>query len=602
MSHEALLSDLLAISSVASSPLAIELAHVVSAPTGVTSAGYPFLSNEAWLRFRDRVPHILAMGPVAIAALDVVVAAADALDLEQPGRGAGAAIAPAVKVVRGCVLTAAVTAPSDLWLCRYVIGTLGHAGLAQRLLDGEALDVAAAGVDPRQLQIDLELLLSRGLVTRDDDGRFSARLQPTATATLAAFSAPPAWPADVSHLWAQLFRGERLPPAQRAVLLALGQDVPARTTTAQDAWWPTAAEVEAGARLVPLVLGLRASGRHTKIAHDERIDAASLAGHDRPCATAALAILRACGVIDDDGVPTTTGRRVAEKGAGPMGIIEAYHPYMQHLDEILVGDSGSTWVTRGANIAASQDANHDSFRRANDALDAFVADTGFSPTVFIEHAIGRGEATRQRYARPGGSDLRYFGADLEDAAIDACLEEQRAGRLPQNMVFVRAADIGVPSLLVEAINDAGAVANGAVMIVGNGFHEVREQTDARMIEVFRGYADAGIVMLFTEESALRVDDLLATAWNTYHAGFRYVHEKSGQGLRPAEPAPPSTLGHQMQKSWRECAEAGGYVRLDRYSSKSRTVYPLTTSGTYNPAISANHFCVPQKLAVKLGLT
>ncbi|HEY1100273.1 MAG TPA: hypothetical protein VGF99_15150, partial [Myxococcota bacterium] len=494
-----------------------------------------------------------------------------------------------------------VTAPSDLWLCRSVLGTLAHVGLAQRLLDGEAIDVASAGVDARELRIDLELLLSRGLVVLDDDGRFRVRPHPTATATMAAFSAPPAWPADVSQLWARLFRGERLAPAQRAVLLALGQDVPVRTTIEQDAWWPTAAEVEAGARLVPLVLGLRASGRHVRVARDARVEAATLAPHDRPCATAALAILRACGVIDDDGVPTTTGRRVADKGAGPMGIIEAYHPYMAHLDEILVGGRGTSWVTRGANIAASQDANHDSFSRANDALDAFLADTGFQPHVFIEHAIGRGEATRQRFARPGGSTLQYFGADLEDAAIDACLEEQRAGRLPANMVFVRAADIGVPSLLTEAVVDAGASPDGAVMIVGNGFHEVREQTDARMIEVFKGYADAGIIMLFTEESALRLDDLLATAWNTYHAGFRYVHDKSGQGLRPAEPAPPSTLGHQMQKSWRECAEAGGYVRLDRYSSKSRTVYPLTTSGTYNPAISANHFCVPRALAERLKL-
>ncbi len=568
------------------------MAIVVSAPTGVSSAGYPFLSNEAWLRFRDRVPHILAMGPRAIDALDFVAAEAASSNVD---------IAAAVKVVRTCVLTAAVTAPSDLWLCRYVLGTLAHVGIAARLLNGEAFDINATDVDPRQLKIDLELLLSRCIVDRDDDGRFVARAHPTARATLAAFSAPPAWPADVSHLWARLLRGERLPSTSRAVLLALGQDVPARATIDQDSWCPTAAEVEAGARLVPLVLGLRASGKHLKVLEADVLDADVLAAHDRPCAFAALSILRACGVIDGDGRVTSCGKRVAEKGAGPMGIIEAYHPYMAHLDEILAGDRGKTWVTRGANIAASQDANHDSFARANDALDAFVTDTGFVPGVFIEHAIGRGEATRQRFARPGAKDLRYFGADLEDAAIDACLEEQRAGRLPANMVFVRAADIGVPALLVDAIADAGADPAGAVMIVGNGFHEVREQTDARMIEVFRGYADAGVVMLFTEESALRLDDLLATAWNTYHAGFRYVHEKSGQGLRPAEPAPPSRLGHHMQKSWRECAEAGGYVRVEKYSSKSRTVYPLSSSGTYNPAISANHFCVPRALAIKLGL-
>jgi len=41
--------------------------------------------------------------------------------------------------------------------------------------------------------------------------------------------------------------------------------------------------------------------------------------------------------------------------------------------------------------------------------------------------------------------------------------------------------------LLAAIRAAGESADGAVMIVGNGFHEVRDQTDARMIAVFEGY-------------------------------------------------------------------------------------------------------------------
>ena len=329
----------------------------------------------------------------------------------------------------------------------------------------------------------------------------------------------------------------------------------------------------------------------------------SLAPADPEVGEAALAILIATGAAVKDGeaaAPTATGRRIGEKGAGPMGIIEAYHPYMARLDDILVGDRGAAWVTRGANISASQDANRETFARSNEALDTFCADTGFALRVFIEHAIGRGEATRQRYLRPGGRELRYFGADLEDAAIDACLEEQRAGRLPAGMVFVRNADIGEPARLVESMRAAGADPHGAVMIVGNGFHEVRGQTDERMVEVLRGYADAGILLLFTEESALRIDDLLATAWNTYHAGFRYVHEKSGQGLRPAEPAPPSRF--PLPRSWHECTSQAGYVRVEKYSSRSRTVYPTAPHHGYNPSISTNHFCVPRAIAEQLGLT
>jgi hypothetical protein len=567
-------------------PIERELQLVLSEPTGVSRAGHPYLTHAAYARFRDRVPHILAMGPRALAALERIA---------QPEHE------NAAKVVRGCVMTAAITAPSDLWLLRYVIPTLAQAGIVERLMRGETIDaVNTPGFDGRELDADLTFVLSRGLVALDEQRRFRAPDHPRARATLTAFSSPPPWPADVSRIWAALFRGETLDDAARAALHAIGTDPPMRTDPSQDTWIPTADEIETGARLLPLVLGLRAAGAHERLANDTALKIEELAGHDRQSAKAAENVLVAAGVLDENGRITVTGKRVAEKGAGPMGIIEAYHPYMARLGDILRHGRGQAWVTRSANIAASQDANRESFTRANDALDRFCADTGFQLSVFIEHAIGRGEATRQRYARPGGASLRYFGADLEDAAIDACLEEQRKGNLPQNMVFVRHADIGEPRILVDAIRAAGADPYGAVMIVGNGFHEVRNQSDERMIAVFRDYAQAGVLLLFTEESALRIDDLLATAWNTYHAGFRYVHEKSGQGLRPAEPAPPSSLGRSLGKSWRECAEAAGYVRIERYSSRSRTIYPLAPTGGYNPSISANHFCVPRPIAERLG--
>jgi hypothetical protein len=607
---------LLADAHVAADPIAQELARVVSAPTGTTSAGHPFLDVDAYVRFRDRVPHILAMGPRALAALDVVTAAAR----RAGGEALVDAIAPATKVVRGCVLTAAITAPSDLWLLRHVIGGLTKVGVIPRLLAGERIDPAACDIeidagsrkervraDARELDADLTLLLSRGYVGIDETAgvaRIVAPAHPRARDVLAHLGAAPAWPADMSRVWLAAFRGESLSASDRSAALACGADASALARTdarGSDTWIATRDEIELGFRLLPIVLALRAAGLHAKLASGERIDAAALVGGaaastsgDVEVGAAALAVLAAAGVVDASGAVTATGKRVGEKGAGPMGIIEAYHPYMARLADILVHGRKAAWVTRGANIAASQDANRDSFQKANDALDKFCAETGFTYRVFIEHAIGRGEATRQRFARSGES-VRYFGADLEDAAIDACVALQQQGALPKDMVFVRQADIGAPQPLVDAIRAAGASTEGAVMIVGNGFHEVRNQTDARMIEVFQGYCDAGIVLLFTEENALRVDDLLTTAWNTYHAGFRYVHEKSGQGLRPADPAPPSALGRSLQLSWRECAERAGYVRLDGYSSRSRTIYPLAPSTRTNPTISANHFCVPRRL-------
>jgi len=140
------------------------------------------------------------------------------------------------------------------------------------------------------------------------------------------------------------------------------------------------------------------------------------------------------------------------------------------------------------------------------------------------------------------------------------------------------------------------------MMVGNGFHEVGGHSDETMIEVFRGYHDAGILLLFTEESALCVDDLRATAWNTYHAGFRYVHDKSGQSLRPAEPlGRPTSVGRPLRAAWSECVRRAGYVRSSRYSSHTRAIYPTIPPCGVNPAISVNHFVVPAPLARKLGL-
>ena len=194
-----------------------------------------------------------------------------------------------------------------------------------------------------------------------------------------------------------------------------------------------------------------------------------------------------------------------------------------------------------------------------------------------------------------------MGADLEDAAIDAAIVEQKAGNLPASMHFVRSADIGKPRTLLAGLGTAGLNPEGAVMLVGNGFHEVRHQSDETMTEVFRGYERAGILVIFTEETALAVDDLLATAWNTYHAGFKYVHERSGQGLRPAEARPPSALEGPLPRSWTECAEAAGYVRAEKWCRRGRTVYPYPPPSGHNPCISVNHFFVPARIAAKLGI-
>lgn len=532
-------------------PLARELIPILTSETGTSSAGFPFLQPPVWRRLRDWVPHILACGPSVIRTMEQLVEAG--------------ASPEAARVVRQVVRSAAVTAPPDLWLTRHILGTLQTVGVLERLAAGETV---SAGDDPRlrseELAIDLRFLLSRGWLIRSGTGY---RLASHAHARQLPLLGPVPLPAGVSSLWQRALRGEDVPELD--VLDPTHLTLP--RTRHPGLWAATAWEIALGYRLVPLVVALRA--------HSQDMETQRLPPVGRR-------ILEAAGVTP----------RVLERGPGPFGIIEAYHPYMAVLPTVLREGRGAVHVDRATNIAASQAANHRSFRRANDALDRFCEDTGFTYRVFIEHALGRGEAIRQRYAR-GPVGLQYVGADLEDAAIDAAMQ---SSGLPPDTVFVRSADIGRPASLFAGMGDIPT--EGAVLMVGNGFHEVRRQSDEGMVAMFAEYARAGLILLFTEESALSIDDLIETAWNTYHAGFKYVHERSGQGLRPATPALPSALDGPLPASWVECATRGDYVYMDPYCARSRTIYPTTPPSGQNPSISVTHFFVPRRIAEKLGLS
>lgn len=530
-------------------PIARELVPVLTSPTGTTTAGFPYLQKPAWERFRDWVPHILDHGPKVLAA----TARLEALGAPKD----------AVRVVRQVVNTAAVTAPPDLWLLRHVFAALHAVGILELLRRGAAVVPEATELDPRELDIDLQFLLSRGYLMRRGDGYRLAENTHAHRAAEVLGSLPV--PAGASILWRRRIRGEAVPELARLA------EVPTQRPREPGLWVATPEEIDLGYRLVPLLVALRGESPEMDL---DRVPPEG------------RAILAAAGMSE----------RLRRRGPGPFGIIEAYHPYMAALPRILRGGRGGVHVNRATNIAASQDANRRTFTRGLDALDRFCADTGFQYDVFIEHALGRGEATRQRFER-GPQGIHYVGADLEDAAIDAAMAQPG---MPPGMIFVRGADIGRPDILLKGMGELNP--EGAVMIVGNGFHEVREQTDARMTAVLRAYEQAGLLLLFTEESALSVEALLHTAWNTYHAGFSYVHARSGQGLRPAIPEPPSALGGALPKSWTECAEDAGYVRATKWCVRSRTIFPYTPPSGHNPAISVTHFFVPSRIAARLGLS
>jgi hypothetical protein len=585
--------------------LARALAVTYVSETHVSTAGYPALSEAAYSHFRDHVPQLFGPAGKSLQMLAELESAAESLaDADN-----GPHLERAARVMRTVLNTAAITAAPDLWLVRHVVGALHEVGLAPLLLGGSLIDPEAAtdsdghSLDAAELRTDLNLLVTRGYLRRE--GGAYALTAPGPAAALFERLGPvsPGARATISAIWHRAFTGGGLTEAERELLLELTAEPPTPGARNHETWVATWEEVDLSWRVLPVVVALKMAGRCESLGQGESLSMGMLAPGEPELEAGALGCLEAAGFVTLTGqaaMPTLLGKRAFQRAPGPYGIIETYQPYMSRLVDILRDGKNAAWVSRGANVIASQAANRRTFVQCNDALDTFCAETGFTYGVFIEHALGRGEATRQRWERAGEAPIAYVGADLEDASVEQALAEQGRGHLPEGMLFVRQADIGDPAYLVSRLRANGVQSEGAVMMVGNGFHEVRNQTDDKMERIFRGYHEAGMVLIFTEASALTVEDLLHTAFNTYHAGFMYVHAKSGQGLRPADPVPVAMRTPELQSSWTECATRAGYVKAERFISRSRTVYPHPRSDGYNPTISTNHFFVPADLAKRLG--
>ncbi len=569
-------------------PQAELLTEVVLGETNVSSSGFPYISDRSFHLFIQKVPHLFRHGEAILEWLAVVKR--NIADSKSIAADEAASINRAIQVLRTVVYTAGVTAPPDLWLVKQVLATHQQLGITEDLRLAEGLDPAESAarrnLSVRHLMSDLNLLFSRGYL-RKAGTRFFASNDPLVAAALdAAPGIEERHRVNLVPRLAAWFGGNSADTELLSDWLRF--DFVERPT---GSWIADRFQIELGYRLTPLVLSLKVCEFTDKLSEGTVFSDAVPRSLPEM-----IRILEHAGIVEDGRI-TDFGDRVFERGPGPFGIVGAYHPYLNNLASLLTSGAAGVHVQRGENVAASQDANRKTFEQANDKLDAFSKKYGFRYAVFIEHAVGRGEATRQRMQRSGESEIRYFGADLEDAAIDQAVEQQKRGLLPQNMEFIRSADIGNPAKVVEFLAARGLANEPTVMMVGNGFHEIRQQTNDRMIEVLRSYQRAGFVLIFTEESALDNDDLLQTAWNTYHAGFRYVHELSGQGLRPAV----DREGRSDRWSWRRCAAEAGYLVVEGLSYKSRTIYPYKRPQKENPSISETYFCVPARIAESLAI-
>ena len=551
-----------------------QLTKIIEGPTAVSSAGFPIIGEEQFDSFLQNVPHLFFQGHTTLEWLKNFDFTNDSQQR-------------AVKVLETVVGTAGVTAPPDLWLLRLLFHCHEKSGLLAAFREGGCRSdelCEQQGFLSNDLNWDLHFMLSRGLIDRVDDQLWVWQDRPWVQQILEEN-----WvlrDGVTTFDWVEIM-GEALQGREpESGFMQIPPFVYPDIFKQAENWTPGTREVHQGASLVPLVLAIRLTPQWSDMVEGTPLN--SLFPNALPCISK---FLNDVGFLKN-GLVTSLGLRAIKRGPGPYGIIHAYYPYLEQRLALLQKDqSGSIWVSRGKNVAASKDANQKTFNKAIGSLKDFCRESGFKYNVFIEHAVGQGEGIRQHHQMFPEGNFQYFGADLEDAAIDSAIAQKEAGNLPANTLFIRDADIGKPQTLIEGVEKAGFSIKNAVMVVGNGYHEVRNQTNEGMTAVFKAYHDAGVLIIFTEESALNDEDLLNTGWNTYHAGFRYVHELSGQGLRPAHDGYKDP--EMSRLSWKACVEAAGYRLHPTLTTHTRTIYPHARKGGYNPAISVNYFCVPQ---------
>ena len=556
--------------------MAATLADLFEARTAAEGE-FDVFTDGSFATFK-RLPHLFIDGRNALRLLDE---ADKALSSLEPAADR-TRISKIIRLVRTLVFTANITSPTDLWLTHHVLETYHRLGLMKEL-PGAADNAQGFAerhyLNERMVELDLHFLHSRAAL------RPELLSEMEATLVIEAATPPQNW----TPLVQDILESRHLEPVEAKLFMSWMDQyerIAARAPRARrEGWFPTAAEIAAGLRIVPIVLALRTSSRFGEVLTWNRLFVPDLnAEHFE----ALKGFLTRVGYVNSTGGLTDLGDRVLKRGPGPFGIIHAYTPYLEVRQDELTGKSVNRWIDRAANIAASQDANAKTFAKGLSALWSYQEKSGFRYNVFIEHALGQGEATRQHFAKLGENAYQYFGADLEDKAIERARGFQERGHLPKNMRFIDKADIGKPELVIDAVRGAGFKTEDAVMVVGNGFHEVRRQTDEGMVEVMAKYRRAGILVIFTEETALEDEELLESAWNTYHAGFRYFHELSGQGLRRFKR--PAARGSRIL-SWTQLATKAGYNVLPEYTSRGRSIYP-TPLADANPPISATYFCVP----------
>ncbi|MBL9164755.1 MAG: hypothetical protein JNL18_18655 [Planctomycetaceae bacterium] len=575
---------------VLSHPCQTDLCEIVCAARGAIANGHPTIPSAAFTAFVERVPHLFGAGERLLVWLRQ---AEDELRW-LPGVTYDEIPHAGFEVLRRLTYTAAICAPAELWVAAHLLSNHATAGVLDEFARGggvRPMEIAVRrGLDPLLVDAGIRFLHARGYLDLSSRGYVVSSGAAARSVVLSPHLVMPPQIDDPVECLVARWGGD--PSAGgKALDQLLAWLASACLAPASCGWVAGLREIRLGYLVLLLTLVFRRLRGEENVRPGQRL-AVLLPGEPN----GAGSLFELAGLTCVDGRLTSAGARVLTRGSGPCGIVYSYRPHFAALAERLTKRGGGLQIARSENLTASQTGNRNAFRGGNAALDRFCERTGYRYDLFIEHAMGRAEAIRQRFLLSGEAGIRYVGADTDDAAIRAAEGLRAAGELPLNMRLVRSCDIGRPATLLDALRVAGIRTSAGVMMVGNGFHEIRAQTDEGIAAVLGEYCRAGLVLILTEESLLDDDSLRATAWNSYHGGFRYLHTVSGQWLRP--------YGHRDEAlgrdCWGACLSRAGYLISEEFSVKSRPIFPCDDSPVSNPPISVTYFCVPEELARSLS--
>ena len=243
-----------------------ELIEIVSGDTAISSANYPYICESSFKLMIQEVPHLFQNGLITLDWLSLVEAEKE--QFSGIGQAPIESLERALKVLRTIIFTAAITAPPDLWVLRHVLSTHQTLGTLDFLLAGATLEVKDYAqknrLNAHQLSIDLQFLHSRGYLLCFENC-YRIPQSPVLRGFLESFQ--PLGQVFLTNITGNLIEwlSSTANTEGQTQFIKDWLEFRAPKIYARPRWIANAFDLEAGYRLVPLVLSFRALGLTTEL-------------------------------------------------------------------------------------------------------------------------------------------------------------------------------------------------------------------------------------------------------------------------------------------------------------------------------------------------